>query len=139
MTLAVRKLLDGHSASLKVYSGFIPDTPKYPLAVLHSIAGGGYSGPPLTAPEADVAYTYQVDVVGTRVDQVEKGRDELHARLVGRDAAGAFLHALEEIPGWAWVYRLSSGTPDGVDVEKAPQGTICTAVQRYTVVLTPST
>lgn len=138
VTLAVRDLLAEHP-SLKIYSGFVPDEPSFPLGVLHSIAGGGYFGPPLTDPEADVAYTYQVDVVGSRVDQVEKGRDELHVRMVGRNADGAFLHALKEVPGWTWVDRLTSGTPDGVSVVKAPSGTTCTASHRYTVVLTPST
>lgn len=137
VTLAVRKLLATH-ASLKVYSGFVPETPSLPLAVLHSIAGGGYDGPPLTDPTADASYSYQFDVVGTRVDQVEKGRDELEALIYGRGPSGAFLHALEEIPGWDWMDRLPGDTPGGVEVVKAPSGTICTATSRITVVLTPS-
>lgn len=137
VTLAFRKLLASHP-SLKIYSGFMPDDPAFPLGVLHSIPGGGYSGPPLTDPDADSAYVYQVDVVGSRVDQVEKGRDELHQLVLGRDPDGAFLHALEEIPGWAWMDRLPGDTPGGVDPEKAPSGTIFTATSRYTVALTPS-
>lgn len=137
VTLAFRELLATHP-SLKVYSGFIPDEPSYPIAVLHSIPGGGLSGPPLTDPTADCAYVYQFDVVGTRVDQVEKGRDELELLVYGRDPDGAFLHALKPIPGWGWVDRLPGDTPGGVEVVKAPSGTICTATTRTTVALTPS-
>jgi len=137
VTLAFKELLGRHP-SMKVYSGFIPDTPALPLAVLNSIDGGRYDGPPLVAPDADAWYVYQVDVVGSRMDQVEKGRDELRELVLGRDREGAFLHDLEVVPGFVWADRLPSDTPGGVDVEKAPSGTIFTASHRYTLALTPS-
>jgi len=137
VTLAVKELLSRHR-SMKVYAGFIPDTPQLPLAVLHSIDGGRYDGPYFTDPEADAWYVYQVDVVGSRMDQVEKGRDELRELLIGRQADGSFVHDLEVVPGFAWADRLAADTPGGVDVEKATSGTIFTASHRYTVALTPS-
>ena len=137
VTLAVRELLSRHR-SLKVYAGFIPEQGQLPLAVLHSIPGGSYSGPVLTDPEADTFYEYQVDVVGSRMDQVEKGADELRDLVLGRGPGGEFKHALEVVPGFGWVDRLPTDTPGGVDVEKAPSGTVFTASNRYTVVLTPS-
>lgn len=137
VTLAVKELLSRHPG-LKVYASFVPETPSYPLAVLHSLSGGSYFGPVLTDPEADAAYLYQVDVVGSRMDQVEKGADELRDLMVGRDPDGSFKHALEVVPGYVWADRLSGDTPGGVDSVKAPSGTVFTASHRYTVVLTPS-
>lgn len=136
VTIAVKNLL--HRPNLKCYAGFLPDVPVLPLSVLHSIPGGGYTGPPLVDPEADTAYEYQVDVVGSRLDQVEKGMDEQRALLLRRNLDGSFVYALEVVPGFAWVDRLPSDTPGGVDVVKEPSGTVFTASHRFTVVLTPS-
>jgi hypothetical protein len=138
VTLAVKKLFGEVSASIKVYNGFMPDSPSFPLGILHSIAGGGYFGPPLTDPHADVAYTYQLDIVGTRMDQVEKVRDDMVVAMLGRDSTGAFVNELDSIPGYAWVDRLADDdVPGGVDVERAPTGTMFTAQHRFTFVLTP--
>lgn len=137
VTLAVRELFDRHTG-LSIFMGFIPENPRFPLGVLHSIDGGGYTGPPLVGPEDDAAYVYQLDIVGTRVDQVEKGADECRDLFLGRNSDGSYKQEPEAIPGYAWMGRLPADTPGGVSVVKAPQGTICTAIQRYTAVLTPS-
>lgn len=136
VTIAIKNLL--HRPSLKCYAAFIPETPQLPLSVLHSIAGGSYFGPYLTDPEADAAYVYQVDVVGSRLDQVEKGMDEQRELLLGRNLDGSFKHALEVVPGFVWADRLPGDTPGGVDAVKDPTGTVFTASHRFTVVLTPS-
>jgi hypothetical protein len=136
VTLSVRHLLEQHP-SLRCYPGFMPDTPKLPLTILHSLPGGRYDGPQLSNPEADAWYLYQFDVVGTRMDQVEKGRDELIALVHGRTPTGEFVNDLEVVPGFGWADRLPSDTPGGVDTNKASSGTVYTAQHRFTVVLTP--
>lgn len=137
VTLALKNLLGQH-AGLKVYNGFLPDNPALPFAVLHTIDGGRYDGPYFAAPDADAWYAYQVDVVGSRMDQVLKGSDEMRELILGREPDGSFSNELEVVAGYVWGDRLPSDTPGGVDVDKASSGTVFTASHRYTVVLTPS-
>ena len=137
VTIAIKDLLGSHG-SLKCYAGFIPEQPRLPVLILHSLSGGEYFGPFFAEPEADARYVYQVDVVGSRMDQVEKGADELRDMILGRNPDGSFKYALPDVPGYVWADRLPGDTPGGVDVEKAPSGTVFTASHRFAVVLTPS-
>lgn len=111
--------------------------PTYPYLALFAIPGGGFTGPPLTAPTADAQLVYQLDSVGTRRDQAQLQGDKAATVLVGRRPDGTFLVDFEGIEGWAFCDRMPTDTtPGGVEVVPAAT-TLYRDTRRYTFALTP--
>lgn len=115
-----------------------PGDDDFPYTVVHPIPGGGYSGPPLTGPQADVDFVYQVDSVGNTSEQAERLATRNRRRVVGRDVNGAFIAAAAHPSGWKVRDRMLDGAPGGV----APSGTqpheVYTVSERYVVSVTPT-
>lgn len=113
------------------------DSPSYPYLALFAIPGGSFSGPPLTAPDADAELVYQLDAMGTRRDQAQALGDWAAARLLGREADGGYTFDFGEIVGWVVAGRMPTDTtPGGVEVVPATP-TLYRDTRRYTIALTP--
>lgn len=63
-----------------------------PYIILDPIPGGGYSGPPYCAPNADADFHYQITYASEREDQAEWMGDEGAKVLLARDGSGHFIH-----------------------------------------------
>ncbi len=112
-------------------------SPSYPYLALFAVPGGGFTGPPLTNPHADVQLVYQLDAVGARRDQAQLQGDKAARVMVGRAPGGAFLVDFEDVEGWAYCDRMPTDTtPGGVEVVPATP-TLYRDTRRYTIALTP--
>jgi hypothetical protein len=111
--------------------------PTYSYLGVFSVPGGFYSGPPLTAPNADVQLVYEMRAIGTRRDQAQLLGDSTAELLLGRDADGAFRVPFNPVPGWAVCDRMPTDTePGGVEVVPGTP-TLYQDSRRYTIALTP--
>jgi hypothetical protein len=111
--------------------------PTYPYLGVFSVPGGFYSGPPLTAPNADVQLVYEMRAMGTRRDQAQLLGDSVAELLLGRDPDGTFRVPFSPVPGWAVCDRIPTDTePGGVEVVPGPT-TLYQDSRRYTIALTP--
>lgn len=113
------------------------EKPSYPYLAVFAIPGGSFSGPPLTAPDADAELIYQLDAIGTRRDQAQAMGDWAAGVVVGREASGLFRVSFEDIPGWKVADRMPTDTtPGGVEVVPAAT-TLYRDTRRFTLALTP--
>ncbi|MER7514031.1 hypothetical protein ABTX82_37800 [Streptomyces lavendulae] len=113
-------LVDGRPAPL-------PYTVLYPL-------GGPVDGAPFSDAGEDAHLTYQVTIVGARVDQVEWLADGVRRGFLGRTAAGEWQQPLSVQGGRVWARELI--VDEGAD--PAAAGDFTTYVQRYQVSATAS-
>jgi hypothetical protein len=108
-----------------------------PYVVVYSIAGGGFWGPGLTAPDASADLVYQLDAVGATRAQAEWMGDAVRRTLLAR-TNGAFQVAFPAVSGWVMADREPSGGPGGIGVEGVPPNEVFTVAERYTLRLTPA-
>ena len=84
-----------------------------PYVIIYPIpGGGGFSGPPFCAPDADVEVMYQIRVVALRWDQARNMADLVRRALVGR-TNGAFTHPLD-LGDMTCTMRKPEGSPGQV-------------------------
>lgn len=125
LTQAVRSLL-GTVTGLQVGLGTVPAitpaeeaagkvAPSLPYLILYPLMGGGFAGPSYTDYEADATYPYQVTTIAENGEQVEFWADRVRRTLIGRTAAGVYLHALV-VPGLVVMERRSAASAGGIDV-----------------------
>lgn len=112
--------------------------PALPYAVLYAIPGGGFDGPPLTAPESDVHAIYQVTVAAGRRDQCQLLADKVRSVWTGRQANGTFDTPSPVIAGWVVADRIVADAPAGVEVDGAAPRYVFSVPQRFGVTLTPA-
>lgn len=113
-----------------------PDGRSFPYVVLYQVAGGGSSGPPLTAPDADAEIVFQLDGVGQIRGSAQWARDWACNVLIGRNPDGSFKVALDLPADLAVCDRLLDETMSGVDREGTPPNATFTAAQRVRVAIT---
>lgn len=129
---------DNSGSGAKVYDHEVPDVVAgYPYSCLYSIDGGSYSGPPLTAPEADLTALFQVDAVGTRRDQAQWLADKIKEVTLGRGPGGQLLYPLSVPTGWRECARLAAGTPPGVIRDPTAKNPLYSVPQRFAAAITP--
>lgn len=117
-----------------VGDGEAPADTTLPYSVVFEVPGGGFEGPAFAAPDADAAFVYQVTSVGERRDQAGWMADQNRRALLGRDAAGVFVHAIASEDLTAAGLVVDERQPQatgGVDRE----GRVFNASDRYVVVV----
>lgn len=105
-----------------------------PYFILYPVPGGGYSGPPLSKPDADVQTVYQVTSVGTSPESAEWLADRIRVAMLGRSTLGSFSTDIDAPNGMSIVDRTPDGGPGGVDAE----GSVYSIAERFNLHLTPS-
>lgn len=110
----------------------------YPYWTVYSIPGGGYSGPPMGAHEADASYVYQVDSVGLTRDQAESMGSRAHNRVSGRGIGGAYAAAAEHPSGMVVSDRISEGSPGAPVPEGSYPNEVWTVSERFVISVTPA-
>lgn len=87
-----------------------------PYAILYPLPGGGSEGgAPLTHPDADLQFVYQVTSVALRDDQAEWMADKVRWAMLGRDSSGTFRWSLTAT-GMTVMDRRLSGAVGGLDL-----------------------
>lgn len=95
-----------------------------------------YSGPPFTAPDADVSWPYQVTMVAKTGLTLEWMRDKVVDLWLGRTAGGVFLHPFTVDGQYVMDRRPSDDT--GSEPLGGDQGAITVSTTlRFTVDVTP--
>lgn len=117
----------------KVWDHEVPPNTTLPYLCLYQLPGGSYSGPPLSAPEADLTIVYQVDAVGTRRDQAQYLADKARTLTLGPTAPG-----LSAPTGWRECARLAADTPPGVIRTPDARNPLYSVPQRFALAVTPS-
>lgn len=108
-------------------------------AILYQLdRGTAFSGPPLTAPDADVTLEYQISSSGKSRMQAQWLADKLRTLILGRTESGAFGTALPAIAGWRVADRLPSSAASGVQVEGVAPQLRFTVQDRYSLLVTPA-
>ena len=120
------------------YDHNVPVDAELPYWMLTHIPGGGFSGPPLTAPHVDAELVFQIDGVGARRDQAQWIRDKVIEVLLARSLSGSLVNPLTMPSGWVECDRMPEEGSGGVEQEGAPPHVTYTAPQRFTVVVTPT-
>jgi len=116
---------------------YIVEKPTYPYLAVFQLPGGRFSGPPLTAPDADAELLFQLDAIGRRRDQAQLQGDKACALLIGREADGSYTHDFGAVEGWKVTGRMPADTtPGGVETIQATP-TLYRDTRRYTIALTP--
>lgn len=145
VTTAVYQMVkDGlTSLSVAVYDTDIPDgvTPTYPYVVGFQVEGGGFSGPPLADPEADIRIAFQWDAVGKQRNQAQWARDRVAKVMVARTGTGALVVPLGLLlpANYRECGRMMLDGPDGpiLTPPASPGSTrLYTVPQRYAVDIT---
>lgn len=112
----------------------LPDhTPDQPFAVVYSLPGGGFDGPPLTNPEDSSEFVYQVTSVGVTRQQAEWMADAIRRTVLARSSSGAFQVAIVSPTGVAICGRMGEA-PGGVEEE----GNLFSVAERFRLVAVPS-
>lgn len=111
-----------------------------PYCIVYSIPGGGRSGPPFRAPEADKTFAFQVTSVGKNRGQAQWMADMVDATITGRGATGAFQVAGPDISALTWrvVDRLGDDATGGVDPQGQPPTQVFNVPVRYLIQTTPA-
>lgn len=112
-----------------------------PYAILYPIDGGGFSGPPFAAPEADGELVYQVTSVGGRADQCQQMADRVRNVMLARTDAGSYRHAIANPPDMRIMGRRADGGGGGMDRATGGEGdryVVFSVAERFVVAVTPA-
>lgn len=104
---------------------------KYPYRVVHSIAGGSASGPPLGQAYGDATYSYQVDSVGRTRAEAEAAAADVMEWVVGRAADGQFVVQATDPVGVRISDRIVDGTPGAPLQEGQPPNQVFTVSHTF--------
>lgn len=116
-----------------------PPNRPYPYNVLYNIPGGSVSGPPLTAPEADVAFVVQVNSVSLDPGEVENLADGVRAAFLERHPlSGELLRSAPELDGWVIHDRELDAGLGNTEYSGAPPNRVFTTSERYILHATPT-
>lgn len=106
-----------------------------PFTILHPL-WSTYSGPAFYDVHEDVEWNYQASVAASRGDQIEVFHDKLVRAIVGRDGAGAYLHALT-VEGMSVMSRNMGDENDGGSSDVDTKAGIITHDVRFSITVTP--
>lgn len=109
---------------------------KYPYRVVHSIPGGGMSGPPLGQAYGDAIYSYQVDSVGRSRAEAEDAAADVMEWVVGRAADGSFVVQASDPDGVRISDRIVDGTPGAPLQEGQPPNQVFTVSHTFGLCVT---
>lgn len=115
-----------------VGDGEPPANTTMPYSIVEEIPGGGLSGPPMFAPDADGAFAYQIRCVGGRRDQTGALADRVRQAILGRTVDGLWANAIT-VAGLAVIDREQQSI-GGIDRE----GTVFNAVDGYLLTVSPT-
>jgi hypothetical protein len=90
--------------------------PRTPYVILYPIDGGGFSGPPLGAPDNVATFTIQATSVGETAGQAEMMADRVRRLLLGRNATGYLINLDDADSGQKVRGRWSEGA-GSIDIE----------------------
>lgn len=105
--------------------------------IVYLIPGGGFSGPILSAPDADVSLILQVTSVGKQRRQAQWMADLVRRVVLARTSSGAFQVQLDSPVGWAVIDRRPVGGPGGVDLGGKPPHYVFSQADRFEIYVTP--
>ena len=128
-------LLKSAPGSFRVGDGVAPEG-GYPYAVVHSIDGGGFTGPGLGAQIADATFVYQVDSVGQTRAQAEKLASRMRNAVAGRLASGQYAVAANNPTGHKVLDRVPDGVSGAAVVEGTPPHEVFTVSERFAISVT---
>lgn len=106
--------------------------------LLQTISGGGTSGPPMTAPDADITMVFQFDCIATRRDAAQYLQGRLYAFLLGRADDGSFATPITLPTSRRVADRMLDSAPGGVEVQGTPPQYLYVTQDRFTLTITPS-
>lgn len=143
LTQAVRSLL-GTVTGLHVGLATVPPitaaeeaagavAPGLPYLILYPLMGGGFAGPSFADYEADATYPYQVTTVAETGEQADYWADRVRQAMIGRSAAGVYLHALA-VAGLTILERRSAASAGGVDVS----GSLFSVPEQFEIDVSPA-
>lgn len=118
--------------------GVLDPEDDYPYAILYEMEGGAFSGPALTAPEADADFRYQVTCVGTSRSQARWAADRVRRTMVDREPTGAFKVSYTAPPGVKLTDRLLIGGSGYTEVDGDPPNELYSIPTLYALGATPS-
>jgi hypothetical protein len=108
-----------------------------PWAILYSLPGTTLDGP-WGDPLADAELVYQVTSVGLTRKQCEMMQDLVRRTMIKPNGLGGWTIALGPPAGWAVVSRVMEEPGGGIDQAGPVGNRTVTAVDRFTVTITPS-
>lgn len=108
-----------------------------PWAIVYAIDGGGYSGPPLTSPEADAQFVYQVTSSGLSREQVDWMADTVRRTVLARTPSGAFQVAFPFIEVYTVKNRHPDSPPGQLEIEGPPEHRVYSIPERFVLSVTP--
>lgn len=108
----------------------------FPYAIVYSIEGGELTGPPLSAPEADGEFVYQVTSVGTTRKQAEWMADRARRTVLAR-TSGQYQVEMVSPAGTKIRGRIPDGGAGPVDVEGEEPNEIYSVPERFRILTTP--
>lgn len=145
MTKALKALFESQFASAGMPVGLmaapkVPETvgsPRLILAqppywILHPL-WTTTSGPPLFDPNADAVWNYQASAYSIKGDQIEWMLDHARPLIVGKDAAGGWLHPLVI----AGMHVMDRALSEDIGVDPNGSEGVHDAVLRFAISVTP--
>lgn len=115
-----------------------PAAAGYPYWTVWGIPGGGASGPPLGASQADAAFAFQVDAVGQTREQSERLAGRSRDRVAGRGPNGAYSAAAANPPGAVVNDRILDGGPGAPLPEGTYPNEVWTTSERFVIYVSAS-
>ena len=109
---------------------------KYPYRVVHSIPGGGMSGPALGQAFGDATYPYQVDSVGRTRAEAEAAAADVMEWVVGRAADNSYVVQAPDPDGVRISDRIVDGTPGAPLQEGQPPNQVFTVSHTFGLCVT---
>lgn len=129
MTDWVRSLLEAGTGKL-VGDHKAPTNHIAPYGIVYTIDGGMEWGAPLTAPESEAIFVYQVTSVGARRDQAEWMADRVRRTMIDRAPDGSFLVIGNPPPAGSVV---QDRRPQGARGMAEEQGDVWQVAERYEI------
>lgn len=132
------KTLIGTVTDKPTFFGRLPkdptDIPTPPYSIIYLLPSPALTGPPLVDPDEDADLLFQVTYVGEDANGALWLADRGRAAMVGKDDAGAYLHALDAGDALKIERRKHEGSGGTDEV-----GGKVTFAERYSVSVTPVT
>ncbi len=115
----------------------LPD-PNSAYCIVYPVPGGGFSGPPLVAPDTDAELIFQVTSAGKTREQAQWMAARTRMVVTDRLVSGVFQVTGPAPPdGWQVIDRQPVGGPGGVDAEGKLPHRVYSVPDRYRIYVTP--
>ncbi len=137
---AVDRPIGDHSLpQVRVNSETVPAPLENGYAIVYSIDGGGFDGPPLWSPESGATLVYQVTSVAGLRGQAQWIADRVRLSLFSRRTDGGFQVPFPSPAGWNVYHRAPEAGLPGVYPEGDEPNLVFNIQERFRLSVEPTT